>query len=118
LHDRVAYHDFEGITVHADEGPRVIRSIGQRPAVILRNHGLLAWGDTLPYTFAVLWTLQRACEIQVAGAALGPTLAIPEAVQRKASQDALQFDPRRGGGRDVFAALVRMVDRADPSYRD
>jgi ribulose-5-phosphate 4-epimerase/fuculose-1-phosphate aldolase len=118
LHDRVAYHDFEGITVHADEGPRVIRSIGQRPAVILRNHGLLAWGDTLPYTFAVLWTLQRACEIQVAGAALGPTLAIPETVQRKASQDALQFDPRRGGGRDVFAALVRMVDRVDPSYRD
>ena len=118
LHDRVAYHDFEGITVHADEGPRVIRSIGHRPAAILRNHGLLAWGDTLPYTFAVLWTLQRACEIQVAGAALGPTLAIPEAVQRKASQDALQFDPRRGGGRDVFAALVRMVDRADPSYRD
>jgi ribulose-5-phosphate 4-epimerase/fuculose-1-phosphate aldolase len=118
LHDRVTYHDFEGITVHADEGPRVIRSIGHRPAVILRNHGLLAWGDTLPYTFAVLWTLQRACEIQVAGAALGPTLAIPEAVQRKASQDALQFDPRRGGGRDVFAALVRMVDRADPSYRD
>jgi ribulose-5-phosphate 4-epimerase/fuculose-1-phosphate aldolase len=118
LHDRVAYHDFEGITVHADEGPRVIRSIGQRPAVILRNHGLLAWGDTLPYTFAVLWTLQRACEIQVAGAALGPTLPIPESVQRKASQDALQFDPRRGGGRDVFAALVRMVDRVDPSYRD
>lgn len=118
LHDRVAYHDFEGITVHADEGPRVIRSIGQRPAVILRNHGLLAWGDTLPYTFAVLWTLQRACEIQVAGAALGPTLPIPEAVQRKASQDALQFDPRRGGGRDVFAALVRMVDRVDPTYRD
>jgi len=118
LHDRVAYHDFEGITVHADEGPRVIRSIGQRPAVILRNHGLLAWGDTLPYTFAVLWTLQRACEIQVAGAALGPTLPIPEAVQRKASQDALQFDPRRGGGRDVFAALVRMVDRADPSYKE
>ena len=91
LHDRVAYHDFEGITVHADEGPRVIRSIGQRPAVILRNHGLLAWGDSLP---------------------------IPEAVQRKASQDALQFDPRRGGGRDVFAALVRLVDRVDPSYRE
>ena len=118
LHERVAYHDFEGITVHADEGPRVIRSIGQRPAVILRNHGLLAWGDSLPYTFAVLWTLQRACEIQVAGATLGPTVPIPEAVQRKASQDALQFDPRRGGGRDVFAALVRMVDRVDPSYKE
>lgn len=118
LHDRVAYHDFEGITVHADEGPRVIRSIGNRPAVILRNHGLLSWGRTVPMAFAVLWTLQRACEIQMAGAALGPTIAIPEAVQRKASADALQFDPRYGGGQDSFDALVRLVDRIDPSYRD
>jgi hypothetical protein len=39
-------------------------------------------------------------------------------VRRKASLDALQFDPRRGGGRDAFAALVRMVERMDPSYKD
>lgn len=118
LHDRVAYHDFEGITVHADEGPRVVRSIGGRPALILRNHGLLAWGPTIAAAFAVLWTLQRACEIQLAGAALGPTIPIPEAIQRKASADALQFDPRYGGGRDGFDAMVRLVDRIDPSYRD
>jgi len=43
LHNMVAYHDFEGITIHADEGPRVLKSIGHKPAVILRNHGLLAW---------------------------------------------------------------------------
>jgi ribulose-5-phosphate 4-epimerase/fuculose-1-phosphate aldolase len=118
LHDRVAWHDFEGITVHADEGPRVLRSIGNRPAVILRNHGLLSWGPTIPMAFAVLWTLQRACEIQVAGAALGATRTVPEAVRRRASADALQFDPRYGGGRDGFDALVRQVDRIDPSYRD
>lgn len=118
LHDRVACHDFEGITVHADEGPRVLRSIGDRPAVILRNHGLLSWGPTIPMAFAVLWTLQRACEIQVAGAALGPTRPVPEAVRRRASADALQFDPRYGGGQDGFDALVRQVDRIDPSYRD
>ena len=45
LHGKLAYHDFEGITVHADEGPRLLASIGDKPAVILRNHGLLAWGD-------------------------------------------------------------------------
>ncbi|HYF57871.1 MAG TPA: class II aldolase/adducin family protein [Burkholderiaceae bacterium] len=118
LEGRVAYHAFEGITLRADEGPRVVRSIAGRPAVILRNHGLLAWGATVPMAFAVLWTLQRACEIQVAGAALGPTVPIPEAVRRQASADALQFDPRLGGGRDVFDALVRQVDRIDPSYRD
>jgi ribulose-5-phosphate 4-epimerase/fuculose-1-phosphate aldolase len=118
LEGRVAYHDFEGITVHADEGPRVVRSIGGCPAVILRNHGLLSWGATLPMAFAVLWTLQRACEIQVAGAALGPTIPVPEPVRLRASADALQFDPRYGGGRDVFDALVRQVERLDPSYRD
>lgn len=118
LHGRVAYHDFEGITVHADEGPRVVRSIGDRPAVILRNHGLLSWGATIPLAFTMLWTLQRACEIQVAGAALGPTVPVAEAVQRRASADALQFDPRHGGGQDVFDALVRQLDRVDPSYRD
>lgn len=118
LHDRVAYHDFEGITVHADEGPRVVSSIGHRQAVILRNHGLLAWGVDIPQALAYLWTLQRACDIQVAGAGLGPTVAVPEAVQRKSSVDALQFDARHGGGRDVFDALVRQVDRRDPSYHD
>lgn len=118
LHGRVAYHDFEGITVHEEEGPRVVRSINNRQAVILRNHGLLSWGSSIPQAFAYLWTLQRACEIQVAGASLGPSIQIPEVIQIKASNDALQFDPAHGGGRDVFDALVRQVDRLDPSYRD
>ncbi|MDP2408208.1 MAG: class II aldolase/adducin family protein [Hydrogenophaga sp.] len=118
LHSRVAYHDFEGITVHADEGPRVVRSIGNRQAVILRNHGLLSWGNTVAHAFAYLWTLQRACEIQVAGAVLGPAIAIPDEIQRKASADALQFDPKHGAGRDVFAALTRQVERLDASFRD
>jgi len=118
LHDRVAYHDFEGITIHADEGPRVVKSIGQRQAVILKNHGLLAWGVNIPQAFSYLWTLQRACDIQVAGAALGPTYSIPESVQRQSSADALQFDVKYGGGRDVFDALVRQIDRRDASYRD
>ena len=118
LHERVACHPFEGITVHADEGPRVVRSIGQRQAVILQNHGLLSWGLDIPQAFVYLWTLQRACDIQVAGAALGPSVPVSEAVQRQSSADALQFDPRHGGGRDVFDALVRLIDRRDASYRD
>jgi ribulose-5-phosphate 4-epimerase/fuculose-1-phosphate aldolase len=117
LHGKVAYHDFEGITVRADEGPRVVRSIGDRPAVILRNHGLLAWGSTIPQTFAVLWTLQRACEIQLASMALGDVLPIPEEIQRRCTADSLQFDPRYGAGEDVFAALTRQIDRIDPAYR-
>jgi ribulose-5-phosphate 4-epimerase/fuculose-1-phosphate aldolase len=117
LHDKLAYHDFEGITVHADEGPRLIRNIGDKPAVILRNHGLLAWGETLPRTFAILWLLNRACEIQLASAAMGPVIELSEDIQRKCTRDSLQFDPAFGAGRDVFDALTRMLDRVDTSYR-
>jgi len=117
LHGKLAYHDFEGITVHADEGPRLVRAIGDKPAVILRNHGLLAWADSVPRAFAILWLLNRACEIQVASMAIGPVIDIPEDIQRKCTRDSLQFDARFGGGRDVFAALTRVVERLDGSFR-
>ena len=118
LHGKVAYHDFEGITVHADEGPRLVRNIGDRPAVILRNHGLLAWADSIPRAFAILWLLNRACEIQLASTAMGPVIEIPEAVQRKCTRDSLQFNPAFGAGQDVFDALTRAIEAVDPSYRD
>lgn len=118
LHDMVAYHTFEGITIHAEETPRLLKSIGNKPAVILRNHGLLAWGGTLAQTFAILWTLQRACEIQMATLSMGPAIAVPEAVAIKCTRDALQFNPNHGAGQDVFDALVRQVDRLDTSYQN
>ncbi|HSD41195.1 MAG TPA: class II aldolase/adducin family protein [Burkholderiales bacterium] len=117
LHGKVAYHDFEGITVHPDEGPRLIANIGDKPAVILRNHGLLAWAESLPRAFAILWLLNRACEIQLASTAMGPVIEIPEDIQRKCTRDSLQFNPSFGAGQDVFDALTRAVDAIDPSYK-
>ena len=117
LYDKVAYHDFEGITVHADEGPRLLANLGERRLMILRNHGLLAIGTTIPQAFTLLWTLNRACEIQLATAALGGARLVSDEVARKSTRDALQFDPKYGAGRDVLAALIRQVDRFDPSYK-
>jgi ribulose-5-phosphate 4-epimerase/fuculose-1-phosphate aldolase len=118
LHDMVAYHDFEGITIHADEAPRLLASLGNKPLMILRNHGLLAAGATLPLTFTRLWTLQRACDIQVAQAALGRAIPISEAVARRTTDDSFQFDARFGAGQDVFDAMTRLVDRIDTSYKN
>jgi ribulose-5-phosphate 4-epimerase/fuculose-1-phosphate aldolase len=117
LHGKLAYHDFEGITVHPDEGPRLLASIGDRQAVILRNHGLLAWAPTLHGAFAILWLLNRACEIQLATLSMGPALEVPEEIQRKCTRDSLQFSTQFGAGLDMFDALVRQVDRIDPTYR-
>lgn len=85
--------------------------------MILRNHGLLAWGDTLARTFAILWLLNRACEIQLASTSMGPVIAIPEEIQSKCTRDSLQFVPKFGAGQDVVDALTRMVDRIDQSYK-
>ena len=117
LHDMVAYHDFEGITIHADEAPRLLKNIGNKPAVILRNHGLLAWGATLPQTFVTLWTLQRACEIQLATLSMGAAIPVSSAVAQKCTHDSLQFDAKFGAGRDVFDAMRRLVDKTDVSYQ-
>jgi ribulose-5-phosphate 4-epimerase/fuculose-1-phosphate aldolase len=85
---------------------------------------LLAWGATLPQTFAILWTLQRACEIQLATFSMGgPLQVIPvsEDVAAKCTRDALQFNPNHGAGNDVLDALIRQVDRQlhkpEESYR-
>jgi ribulose-5-phosphate 4-epimerase/fuculose-1-phosphate aldolase len=102
----------------------LLKSIGSKQAVILRNHGLLSWGATLPQTFAILWTLQRACEIQLATFSMGgPSQVIPvsEEVAAKCTRDALQFNPNHGAGTDVLDALIRQVDRQlrkpEESYR-
>jgi ribulose-5-phosphate 4-epimerase/fuculose-1-phosphate aldolase len=118
LHNMVAYHDFEGITIHAEEGPRLLNSMGNKQAVILRNHGLLAWGKTLPQTFAILWTLQRACDVQLATFSMGAMakpIPVSDAVAARCTHDALQY-PDKGGGEDLFNAMTRLVDRIDGSY--
>lgn len=116
LHGLVAYHDFEGITVHAEEAPRLLKNMDGKPLLILRNHGLLAWAPTLPLALVRLWTLQRACDIQCMQAGLGAAIAVPQAVAEKTTHDSFQFDAQFGAGQDVFDALKRRVDKINPGY--
>lgn len=117
LYGKVAYHDFEGITVHADEGARILRSAEGRPVLLLRNHGPVTIGHTLAQALSLMWLVNRACEIQLATAGRGETSEIARTVLEKCVAESLQFDPKYGAGEDSFAALQRLVDRKDPSYR-
>ncbi len=114
----VAYHDFEGITVRDDEAPRLIASLGPRRLMILRNHGLLAMGATVPEAFLRMWALQRACEIQVAAAPMGRLREIPADVLAVHQRDGAKVQAPGGFGAADFAAMVRLVDRKDRSWRD
>jgi ribulose-5-phosphate 4-epimerase/fuculose-1-phosphate aldolase len=117
LYGKVAYHEFEGITVHLDEGQRILASSGGKPVLLLRNHGPVVIGGSLPQAFNLMWLVQRACEVQLAAQAMGPTRAIPVPVMERCVRDSLNFNPKFGAGEDVFLAMQRRVDRIDPGYR-
>jgi len=116
LHGKVAYHDFEGITVNEDEKGRMLKSIGSKPAVILRNHGLLAWGPSVPEAFMMLWTLQRACDVQIAASSAGALNPIREDVFAQTVRESGPGEKRTC--EDVFATMVRLIEAKDPSYRN
>lgn len=116
LHGRVAYHEFEGITVEPGERERLVKDIGDKPAIILRNHGLLAWGPSVSEAFLMLWTLQRACDVQIAASAAGAIHPVRPEVFPQTVRESGTGEKRTC--EDVFAAMVRLVDSKDRSYRD
>jgi ribulose-5-phosphate 4-epimerase/fuculose-1-phosphate aldolase len=115
LHGRVAYHEFEGVTVDPDEKQRLIRDLGDQPAMVLRNHGLLAWGPSVPEAFLMLWTLQRACDVQIAASRAGEVNPIRPEVFEQTVRESGPGEKRTC--QDVFAALQRKLDATDLSYR-
>jgi ribulose-5-phosphate 4-epimerase/fuculose-1-phosphate aldolase len=116
LHRQVAYHDLHGVTVDTSERESLIRDLGGKPAMILRNHGLLAWGASAAQAFMTLWTLQRACDIQIAASQAGEINPLAPEVLERMLQESGPGEQRTCD--DVFAALVRLVDARDPRYRD
>ena len=118
LNNRIAYHDFEGITVMDDEKPRLVKSLGNKNILILRNHGLLVGGRSIPEAFQTMWGLQRACEVQVATDATGKTpIPINDEVLAKTEQLLnLQAMGGPAGGLE-FDAFTRVITKIDPSYK-
>jgi len=105
----VAYHDYEGVTTRTDEQDRLVASLGSKHCLILRNHGLLACEENLPDAFFTMWTLNRACEIQMASAAIaGPNRALtPDAIASSLLKQHRSVDPDGRVQPKVFEAMVR-----------
>jgi ribulose-5-phosphate 4-epimerase/fuculose-1-phosphate aldolase len=88
LTGEVAYHPFEGVSVHEGEMERLAASLGPRQMMILRNHGLLSCGPDVPTGFFAMWLLQRACETQCDAQALtGPPEILSPTVRDRTRQD-------------------------------
>jgi ribulose-5-phosphate 4-epimerase/fuculose-1-phosphate aldolase len=118
LMDHMGYHDFEGITVREEEGVRLLQNLGDHRILMLKNHGPVVMGRTLPEAFQRYWLLQRSCEVQLATMSMGkPIMVSPEVVavhQRDQSEVRLPGGP----GKADFDAMVRKIDMIDRSWRD
>ena len=119
FHNRLGYHEYEGASLYPDERERIVQSLGPHKALILKNHGLMAVGRTVPECFLRLYRLERACQVQLDAAAAGTLdLLSPEIADRSAADlDSYQGMQPTPEGEIEFAALMRKLDKIDNGYR-
>nr|WP_319249401.1 class II aldolase/adducin family protein [uncultured Celeribacter sp.] len=119
FYDQIAYHDYEGIALDLSERDRIVASMGDKPVLVLRNHGLLTTGPSAAAMFNMMFYLERACDIQVATLSMGqPLRAVPNDIARHV---AAQYAGSMGEDDDValeWAAHLRLLDAIHPDYKD
>src|SRR5450830_409221 len=116
FYGRVAYHDYEGVAL----------DLSDKPVLMLRNHGLLTVGETVSQAFLRMYYLEKACEIQLAAQAAGelvlPPSAVCEHTERQFNDPGRALDEGELNDPDAlqlaWAALLRMLERVAPGYRD
>ena len=117
LHNRVAYHDFEGITVMDDEKPRLVANLGDKNMLILRNHGLLTCGRSIAEAFYSMWAMQRSCEVQLACDSSGKgMIPVGDEVLARTEQLMTMQSMGQPAGELEFAVLKRIIEKIDPSF--
>ncbi len=116
FHDRLGYHDYEGIATDLAERARLVRDLGNHNAMILRNHGLLTVGRTVAEAFYLLYYLEQSCRVQVAAQSTGDSLRLVG--PNLAEHTAQQCEMGAGKGERLWQAMLRKLDRIDPSYKD
>jgi ribulose-5-phosphate 4-epimerase/fuculose-1-phosphate aldolase len=117
IRDEVAYHDYEGVAVDLDERERIVADLGQKGAMLLRNHGTLTVGDTIGEAFVKMYFLERACEAQILALSAGhaglnnPPQGAPEVTAEQGRKGL-----KMAAGALAWPALLRKCYRLDPSF--
>src|SRR5262245_7801240 len=117
--NRLSYHDFEGPSMRLDERSRLVSSFGsQNQALILRNHGLLTVGKTIPEAFIRFWRLNRACEIQLAAQAAKLRFPSAEVCEASFAMGEEFLTDQADLGQLEFDSLLRKIESKDASYKN
>ncbi|MCC2097771.1 MAG: class II aldolase/adducin family protein [Hyphomicrobiales bacterium] len=118
LYNDLGYHDFEGLAQEAEEAPRIIRDLGSKKALIMRNHGALTVGRTVGEAFYFMRRLVDACDLQARLMSMGSKAStVPVEIQKFTKS---QMDKRRAGkpyGRLDWDMYFRLADQIDPAFK-
>ena len=114
----LGYHDYEGVAVNPDEKPRLVRDLGDKTFLMLRNHGLLTVGPSVAEAFLAMYLFEATCMIQVRAQAGGGELIRIDPRVLSAAREGARTAMRGGGGSLAWPGLLRKLDRVDRSYRD
>ena len=115
----LAYHDYEGVALDHDERPRIQKDLGDKNVMLLRNHGTLTVGQTCAEAFLRMYFLERACTMQVRTRALGGEDHPTEMSVIEKNMALSEGESLRNAAKElVWPALLRKLDRTDPSFRN
>ena len=112
----LAYHGYEGVALSADEKPRLVADLGDKSFFMLRNHGLLTVGDTIPDAFLMMYMFEAACTIQVRAQAGGSELTVIDGKILAGAQMMAKQVLKMAGAGLAWPALLRKLDRQNPGY--
>ena len=114
----VAYHDYEGFAVNDGEQERLVADLGDKNAMILRNHGTLTAASTTAQAFELMFFLEKACKVQILTRSTGMELHAPSQESLdNALRDLRVVAGANGADRFVWPAILRKLDRMDTSYQ-
>jgi ribulose-5-phosphate 4-epimerase/fuculose-1-phosphate aldolase len=113
----LGYHTYEGVALRDDEKPRLQADLGAAKHLMLRNHGLLVVGSSIPEAFLLMYNFESTCQIQIAAQAGGTLTQVDPRIIDGVGQ-AMRAQTDGLGGAFAWPAMLRKLDRMDPSYRD
>ena len=117
FHNRVSYHNWEGMSTEVEECKTLSKNLGKNNVMILRNHGLLTCGKTISEAFMLMYYLDRACKNQIDTLSTGKETIVP-------TNNIMEFagvqyeDPRFLLGRHEWPALLRLLDKSKSIYKE
>jgi len=113
----LAYHAYEGVAFRPDEKPRLQADLGKANHLVLRNHGLLTVGNSIPSAFLAMYTFENTCRIQIDALAGGSELTQVDPRILAGMADVMRVATAGQGAQIAWPALLRKLERLDPSYK-